>query len=165
MRMWLILGLLAWHLSLVPAASADDQIQILEERVKKLEQRLKEQDHREQEGLPLGIERPEMMKPPGPSAEPGLGPLPEVGRDQRTPQASPLSFGTTGSGRLIYAKPFVSSPKAIVGGYMDFFYTMTKKGPVTPQGSIDNGAVGNLDRGILECACVDRHILGFVLHP
>lgn len=32
----------------------------------------------------------------------------------------PLSVGTTGSGKLIYAKPFVSSPKAIVGGYMDF---------------------------------------------
>lgn len=32
----------------------------------------------------------------------------------------PLSVGTTGSGKLIYAKPFVSAPKAIVGGYMDF---------------------------------------------
>lgn len=32
----------------------------------------------------------------------------------------PLGVGSTGSGKLIYAKPFVSSPKAIVGGYMDF---------------------------------------------
>lgn len=32
----------------------------------------------------------------------------------------PLSFGATGSGKLVYAKPFVSAPKAIVGGYMDF---------------------------------------------
>lgn len=32
----------------------------------------------------------------------------------------PLSVGTTGSGKLIYAKPFVSAPKATVGGYMDF---------------------------------------------
>jgi len=32
----------------------------------------------------------------------------------------PLSVGSTGSGKLIYAKPFVSAPKAIVGGYMDF---------------------------------------------
>src|SRR3989338_7927252 len=32
----------------------------------------------------------------------------------------PLSVGSTGSGKLIYAKPFVSAPKAIVGGYMDY---------------------------------------------
>jgi len=32
----------------------------------------------------------------------------------------PLSVGTTGSGKLIYAKPFVSAPKATVGGYMDY---------------------------------------------
>jgi hypothetical protein len=32
----------------------------------------------------------------------------------------PLTLGTTGSGKLIYAKPFVSAPKATVGGYMDF---------------------------------------------
>ncbi len=32
----------------------------------------------------------------------------------------PLTYGTTGSGKLIYAKPFVSAPKATVGGYMDF---------------------------------------------
>lgn len=32
----------------------------------------------------------------------------------------PLGFGSAGSGKLIYAKPFVSAPKATVGGYMDF---------------------------------------------
>ncbi len=32
----------------------------------------------------------------------------------------PLSVGSTGSGKLIYAKPFVSAPKATVGGYMDY---------------------------------------------
>lgn len=32
----------------------------------------------------------------------------------------PLSVGSTGSGKLIYAKPFVSAPKATVGGYMDW---------------------------------------------
>lgn len=32
----------------------------------------------------------------------------------------PLTYGTTGSGKLIYAKPFVSAPKATLGGYMDF---------------------------------------------
>ncbi len=33
-----------------------------------------------------------------------------------------LGFGSTGSGKLIYAKPFVSAPKATVGGYMDLQY-------------------------------------------
>jgi len=32
----------------------------------------------------------------------------------------PLSVGSTGSGKLVYAKPFVSAPRATVGGYMDF---------------------------------------------
>src|SRR5688572_14327882 len=31
-----------------------------------------------------------------------------------------LSVGSTGSGKLVYAKPFVSAPRAILGGYMDF---------------------------------------------
>ncbi|WP_447985826.1 hypothetical protein [Nitrospira sp. Nam74] len=45
-----------------------------------------------------------------------------------------LSFGSTGSGRLVYAKPFGSAPKAILGGYMDFSYTNTFH-----KASIDNG--------------------------
>jgi hypothetical protein len=31
-----------------------------------------------------------------------------------------LSVGSTGSGKLVYAKPFVSAPRAILGGYMDY---------------------------------------------
>src|SRR5436309_14894185 len=36
----------------------------------------------------------------------------------------PLGFGSTGSGKLIYAKPFVSSPRTTVGGYMDLQYRL-----------------------------------------
>ena len=43
-----------------------------------------------------------------PAAEPGIGALPEVGRERRTEKQPALSFGSTGSGRLVYAKPFVS---------------------------------------------------------
>jgi len=160
MRMWLMLGALVWSIWLVPPVSAEDQT--LEERVKKLEQLLKEREQREQEGIPPGVERPEITKPPRPSAEPGLGPLPEVGRDLRAPQPAPLSFGSTGSGRLIYAKPFVSSRKAIVGGYMDFFYTMTEKGPLTPQGSIDNGAVGNPGIGQISNSFDQQRFVPFI---
>lgn len=162
MRTWLMLGAFIWGICLVPPVSADDQIKTLEERVKKLEQLLKDREDQEHEGIPPGVVRPEIMKPSGPSVEPGLGPLPEVGRDQRTPQAGALSFGSTGSGRLVYAKPFVSSPKAIVGGYMDFFYTMTKKGPVTPQGSINNDAAGNPGLGQLSNSFDQQRFVPFI---
>lgn len=100
MRIWSLLGalmVLAWL-----AAPAQAQDKALEERVKKLEQAL------------------EKITPPAPAAEPGIGPLPEVGKERRAEVRAPLTVGTTGSGRLVYAKPFVSAPKAILGGYMDF---------------------------------------------
>ncbi|MDW7655508.1 MAG: hypothetical protein SCG74_09140 [Nitrospiraceae bacterium] len=34
----------------------------------------------------------------------------------------PLGFGSTGSGKLIYAKPFLSAPKATIGGYADVMH-------------------------------------------
>ena len=58
---------------------------------------------------------------------PGIGSLPEVAKERRSQQQAPLSFGSTGSGRLVYAKPFVSAPKAIVGGYMDIQYRSQSK--------------------------------------
>jgi hypothetical protein len=62
-----------------------------------------------------------------PQSEPGVGPLTEVGRERRTESQPALSFGSSGSGRLVYAKPFVSSPKAIVGGYFDIQYRSHRK--------------------------------------
>ena len=108
----------------------------LEERIKKLEQRLEEREQREREGMPPGVERPELVRPETPPEEPGIGPLPEVGRERRTAKQAALSFGSTGSGRLVYAKPFVASPKAIVGGYMDIQFRSQSKG------SIENGYGG-----------------------
>ena len=63
-----------------------------------------------------------------PTAEPGIGTLPEIGKDLRTEKQPALSFGSSGSGRLVYAKPFVAAPKAIVGGYMDIQYRSHRKG-------------------------------------
>ncbi|MBX3235097.1 MAG: hypothetical protein KF814_03005 [Nitrospiraceae bacterium] len=68
--------------------------------------------------------------------EPGVGSLPEVGRERRADTQPALSFGSTGSGRLVYAKPFVTAPKAIVGGYMDIQYRTQR------HASIDNGFGG-----------------------
>lgn len=79
-----------------------------------VEKRLQERERREMS--------PERREGAAPTAEPGIGSLPDVGKERRTDQAQPLSFSSSGSGRLIYAKPFVSFPKAIVGGYFDIQY-------------------------------------------
>lgn len=68
--------------------------------------------------------------------EPGIGSLPEVGKERRAESQPALSFGSSGSGRLVYAKPFVSAPKAIVGGYFDIQYRSQR------QASIENGFGG-----------------------
>ena len=79
----------------------------------------------------------------GPAAEPGVGPLPEVGRERRTESQPALSFGSSGSGRLVYAKPFVSAPKAIVGGYFDIQYRSHRKGVLEGYG---NGTTNGFDQ-------------------
>lgn len=79
----------------------------------------------------------------GQAAEPGIGALPEVGRERRTESQPALSFGSSGSGRLVYAKPFVSAPKAIVGGYMDIQYRSHKRGVLEGYG---NGTTNGFDQ-------------------
>jgi len=75
-----------------------------------------------------------------PQSEPGIGPLPEVGKERRTDSQPALSFGSTGSGRLVYAKPFVSSPRAIVGGYADIQFRSHSKGVLEGYGNgVNNG--------------------------
>lgn len=123
-----------WALLLCPLlalpAWADDKA--LEERLKKLEQQVQEfKEHEKRERGPMEPKAAE------PLAEPGVGPLPNVAKDLRAKEQAPLSFGSTGSGRLVYAKPFVAAPKAIVGGYMDIQYRNQRKA------YIDNGAAGN----------------------
>lgn len=69
---------------------------------------------------------PEAARPPMP--QPGTAPDPldsgknlqDLGTLQGKRQKADSSM--QGSGGLIYARPFVSSPKAIVGGYMDIEY-------------------------------------------
>lgn len=117
MKIRAILGALVLaSLSAMPALAENltpEEIkQLVDEAVEK---RLREHERRE------GVsERKEGLSSPG--DEPGIGSLPEVGKERRTNAQPALSFGSTGSGRLVYAKPFVSAPKAIVGGYMDIQY-------------------------------------------
>src|SRR3989475_4185140 len=52
----------------------------------------------------------------------------------------PLGFGSTGSGKLIYAKPFLSSPRTTVGGYMDLQYRLFNSSNSTGVGQPGTGA-------------------------
>lgn len=117
--------------ALWPGSSAFAEDKALEDRLKQVEEELRQyrtaikqyQEHESREGA---SERQDGASHT--SSEPGIGSLPEVGKDLRTPTQAPLSFGSSGSGRLVYAKPFVSAPKAIVGGYMDIQYRSHRKG-------------------------------------
>ncbi len=90
------------------------------------------QEHEQREGA---MERREPTPPAGQYPVP-VGPMTDVKVERSGEEKVPLSFGATGSGRLVYAKPFVSAPKAIVGGYMDIQYRSQSKG------SIENGYGG-----------------------
>jgi hypothetical protein len=57
-------------------------------------------------------------------------PIGELSVERKGEEKVPLSFGATGSGRLVYAKPFVAAPKAIVGGYMDIQYRAHRNGVI-----------------------------------
>src|SRR3989454_1278793 len=51
----------------------------------------------------------------------------------------PLGFGSSGSGKLIYAKPFLSSPRTTVGGYMDLQYRLFNSSKSTGIGQPSTG--------------------------
>ncbi|MFM8551049.1 MAG: hypothetical protein ACKOCD_01850, partial [Nitrospiraceae bacterium] len=118
MRTWAIFGVLT-ICSLIPIQPVQAEDTALEERIKKLEQQL--QDMKAYEAKEREKERMKEPAAPLPSgAKPtGVGSIPEIARERSGEETVPLSFGSTGSGRLLYAKPFLSAPKATVGGYGD----------------------------------------------
>ncbi|MBH0179162.1 MAG: hypothetical protein HP491_15205 [Nitrospira sp.] len=123
-------------LPVMPVMAAD----ITPEEIKKLvdeavEKRLQEHERREGAREPKEGQAEE-------AAQPGIGALPEVGKERRADKQAPLSFGSSGSGRLVYAKPFVAFPKAIVGGYMDLQYR-THRNAVLETGGYGSGGTTN----------------------
>ena len=113
------------------------------EEIKKLvdeavEKRLQEHERREGAREPREGQAEE-------ATQPGIGALPEVGKERRADKQAPLSFGSSGSGRLVYAKPFVSFPKAIVGGYMDLQYR-THRNAVLETGAEGRGTASGFDQ-------------------
>ena len=122
-------------LTIVTPSHAQDLT--VEERMRQLEQRLHEMEQRNRQlqgTTPTGQE-PQTTDPTAePPPTPGGAILPDIGKDSRRAKQAPLSFSTSGSGTMIYAKPFVNAPKAFVGGYFDLQYRNHRKDV------IDNGA-------------------------
>lgn len=114
------------------------------EEIKKLvdeavEKRLQERERRK--------ESPEQKESTPPEAQNpvSVGPMTDIKAERPGEEKVPLSFGSTGSGRLIYAKPFVSAPKAIVGGYMDIQYR-AHRNSVLETGYGGNGTTNGFDQ-------------------
>src|SRR5437879_4786955 len=99
-------------------AVADEKTEkALEERIKRLEKLVEELTEHEAREAKEGKEKEKEMK---------------TGE-------KPLGFGSTGSGKLIYAKPFVSSPRTTVGGYMDLQYRLFNSSKSTGIGQPSTG--------------------------
>lgn len=118
MRKWFLLGaLMMGPLMMAAPAFADEKA--LEDRIKNLEETVKKfQDHERRE---REKEREPLPSAGGPPAG-GVGPITDIKVERKGEEKVPLGFGSTGSGKLIYAKPFLSAPKATVGGYADVMY-------------------------------------------
>ncbi len=117
MKQWLIRGTLVPFLILPfftfpTMVGAEELTAAQQEAVKQEVQRIL----REQ-GFPGGSTPP----PSGSTSKSDVRRLDDLYKQSRTGDSK---SGSTkeGSGALIYARPFVASPKAIVGGYMDFEY-------------------------------------------
>jgi len=139
MKIALGLGALI-SLVLCPGLQAFAQDKALEERLQRVEEELRQyretiKHYQEQERREGTSERRE-SESSGAQYPTPVGSMSDIKVERPGEERVPLSFGSTGSGRLVYAKPFVSAPKAIVGGYMDIQYRTQS------QASIENGYGG-----------------------
>jgi hypothetical protein len=101
------------------------------DEIKKMVDDAVEKRIQERERLGAPMERREGVAPP--AAAPGqypmaTGPMTDIRVERKGEERVPLSFGATGSGKLVYAKPFLSAPKATVGGYADVMYNNLSRG-------------------------------------
>jgi len=114
----------------------EDIKKLVDEAVTK---RLQEREQREG-----AVERRESA-PPAVQYPVPVGPMSDIKVERPGEEKVPLSFGATGSGRLVYAKPFVSAPKAIVGGYMDIQFRSQRMGSIEA-GDGRPGVTNNFDQ-------------------
>ncbi|HZH48683.1 MAG TPA: hypothetical protein VFD86_02845 [Nitrospira sp.] len=134
MRIRSILGaLVIASLPVMPALA----VEMTPEEIKKLVDEAvnkKMQEYERREGSPeRALEQKDGQTGQYPTP---TGPMTDIKVERKGEERVPLGFGSTGSGRLVYAKPFVAAPKAIVGGYMDIQYRSQRKT------SIENGFGG-----------------------
>ena len=119
MKMRSILGAVSIIVLAVAPVFAEES---LEERVKRLEEALqKAQEHESRE---VHVER---ASPPASQYPVPAGPITDIRVGRPGEEKTSLGFGSTGSGKLIYAKPFLSMPKATVGGYADVMYNILSR--------------------------------------
>ncbi|MFZ3014512.1 MAG: hypothetical protein WA045_12495 [Nitrospira sp.] len=117
MKMRLLLGALSiLALSVTPVFAEES----LEERVKRLEEALQKAQERESRGIPAESSQPKQYPVP-------TGPMTDIRVGRPGEEKTSLGFGSTGSGKLIYAKPFLSMPKATLGGYADVMYNILSR--------------------------------------
>ena len=110
-------------------AMADEKTEkALEERIKRLEKMVEE------------LTKHEAREAKEEAREEGKEKAKEK-KDGEKPPAYSFS-GSAGGGKSIYAKPFVSSPKTTIGGYMDLQYRAAKNSSIDNAVSINGSRVG-----------------------
>jgi hypothetical protein len=119
MKMRFILGAFSVIALAVTPVFAEES---LEERVKRLEEALQKAQERESREVQVERSAPPSQQYPVPA-----GPMTDVKVGRPGEEKTSLGFGSTGSGKLIYAKPFLSMPKATLGGYADFQYNILSR--------------------------------------
>lgn len=117
MKMRSILGALSIIALAVTPVFAEES---LEERVKRLEEALQKAQERESREIQGDASSSKQYPMPA-------GPMTDIRVGRKGEETVPLGFGSTGSGKLLYAKPFLSMPKAIVGGYADVMYNILSR--------------------------------------
>ncbi len=117
MKMRLLLGALSIvALSVTPVFAEES----LEERVKRLEEALQKAQERESQRVPAESMQPKQYPMP-------TGSMSDIKVERPGEEKTSLGFSSTGSGKLIYAKPFLSAPKATLGGYVDVMYNILSR--------------------------------------
>ncbi len=136
MKMRSILGaLVIAGLPVMPVCAEEMTPEAIKKMVDEaVEKRLQE---RERQGLPTERREGQAQQdvgtglpssPPGPEKYPlATGSIPLIRVERPGEEKVPLGFSSTGSGKLIYAKPFLSVPKATLGGYVDAMYNIMSR--------------------------------------
>ena len=119
MKMRSILGaLVIASLSAMPALA----VEMTPEEIKKIVDdavNKKMQEHERRESSAERVMEKKEGQPGAVQYPVATGPITDIRVGRKGEENVPLGFGSTGSGKLIYAKPFLSAPKAMVGGYAE----------------------------------------------